>query len=143
MSSYTWVNAYFSPAGTTVKVARAVVQGSGCPVRQADLSMPVVPATVESDEILPTTVPVFGGRVPAVTPERLSALKGSGQPAVAVAVYGNRAFDDALLELKDALEANGFQVIAAGAFVARSTLSHTPKCAITAPNTEPVQYGAW
>ena len=52
MSSYTWVNAYFSPAGTTVKVARAVAQGSGCSVREVDLAMPVVPATVESDEIL-------------------------------------------------------------------------------------------
>ena len=58
-----------------------------------DLSVPVVPETVGPDEILLATVPVFGGRVPAVAPERLSALKGSGQPAVAVAVGRPDAHD--------------------------------------------------
>ncbi len=125
MSNYSWVNAHFSPTGTTVKVARAVAQGSGCSVREVDLSAPVVPTTVKSDEILLAAVPVFGGRVPAVALERLSVLKGSGQPAVAVAVYGNRAFDDALLELKDALESNGFQVVAAGAFVAEHSIARS------------------
>ena len=122
MRKYSWVNAHFSPTGTTAKVARAVAQGSGCPVREVDLSTPVAPATVGPDEILLAAIPVFGGRVPAVALERLSALKGTGQPAVAVAVYGNRAFDDALLELKDTLEANGFQVVAAGAFVAEHSI---------------------
>ena len=125
MSNYSWVNAHFSPTGTTVKVARAVAQGSGCTVREVDLSKPVTPAAVGSDEILLVAMPVYGGRVPAVALERLSALKGNGQPAVAVAVYGNRAFDDALLELKDALEANGFRVVAAGAFVAEHSITRS------------------
>lgn len=125
MSNYSWVNAYFSPTGTTAKVARAIAQGSGCSVREVDLSVPASSETLGSDEILLVAVPVFGGRVPAVALERLSVLKGNGQPAVAVAVYGNRAFDDALLELKDALEANGFQVVAAGAFVARHSIARS------------------
>ena len=125
MSNYSWINAYFSPTGGTVKVARAIAHGTGCPVREVDLSASVSPTTLVSDEILLVAVPVFGGRVPAVALERLSALKGSGQPAVAVAVYGNRAFDDALLELKDALEANGFQVVAAGAFVAEHSIARS------------------
>ena len=123
MRKYSWINAHFSPTGTTAKVARAVAQGSGCSVREVDLSMPVAPAAVGPDEILVAAVPVYGGRVPAVALERMSALKGSGQPAVAVAVYGNRAYDDALLELKDALESNGFQVVAAGAFVAEHSIA--------------------
>lgn len=125
MSDCTWVNAHFSPTGTTVRVARAVAQGSGCSVREVDLSASAVPAVVGADEILLAAVPVFGGRVPAVALERLSVLKGSGQPAVAVAVYGNRAFEDALLELKDALETNGFQVVAAGAFVAEHSITRS------------------
>ena len=125
MSNYSWVNAYFSPTGSTVKVARAVAQGSGCSVREIDLSMPVPPETLGPNEILLAAVPVFGGRVPAVALERLSAMKGSDQPAVAVAVYGNRAFDDALLELKDALEANGFQVAAAGVFAAEHSIARS------------------
>ena len=67
-------------------------------------------------------LPVYAGRVPQISLERLAALKGNGQKAVAVVVYGNREFDDALLETKDALEANGFQVIAAAAFIAEHSI---------------------
>lgn len=49
-------------------------------------------------------------------------MKGNGQKAVAVVVYGNREYEDALLETKDALEANGFQVIAAAAFIAEHSI---------------------
>ena len=122
MKKYSWINAHFSPTGTTAQVARAIAQGSRSPVREVDLSKSSSPETVGVDEVLLVAVPVYGGRVPAVALERLSALKGSGQPAVAVAVYGNRAYDDALLELKEALEANGFQVVAAGAFVAEHSI---------------------
>ena len=122
MKKYSWINAHFSPTGTTAQVARTIAQGSHCLVREVDLSKSSSPEAVGADEVLLAVVPVYGGRVPAVALERLSALKGSGQPAVAVAVYGNRAFDDALLELKEALEANGFQVVAAGAFVAEHSI---------------------
>ena len=125
MRDYSWVIAHFSPTGTTAKVARAIAQGSGCPVREVDLSAPVSPAALGPNEVLLAAVPVFGGRAPAVAIERLSALKGNGQPAVGVAVYGNRAFDDALLELKDALESNGFQMAAAGAFVAEHSIARS------------------
>ena len=67
-------------------------------------------------------LPVYAGRVPQISLERLSVLKGSGQMAVAVVVYGNREFDDALLETKNALEAGGFQVIAAAAFIAEHSI---------------------
>lgn len=67
--------------------------------------------------------PRFRRTDPPVALEHLAALKGKGQKAVAVVVYGNRAYDDALLDLKDALEADGFQVIAAGAFVAEHSIA--------------------
>lgn len=125
MSKCRWVIAHFSPTGTTLKVARAIAEGSGCPVREIDLSVPVSSETLSADEVLLAAVPVYGGRVPALALERLGELKGSGQKAVAVVVYGNRAFDNALLELKDALEVNGTQVIAAGAFVAEHSMARS------------------
>jgi ferredoxin len=67
-------------------------------------------------------LPVYAGRVPQISLERLSALKGNGQKAVAVVVYGNREFDDALLETRAALEASGFHVIAAAAFIAEHSI---------------------
>ena len=109
-----WISAVFSPTGGTAAVAKAVTGGIG---QVVDLSHPVPETPVPDNAVLLAAAPVFGGRIPAVALERLAALKGSG-PAVALAVYGNRAWEDALLELKDALTAGGFQVVAAAAFVA-------------------------
>ena len=54
--------------------------------------------------------------------ERLRGITAHGTPAVVVAVYGNRAYEDALLELCDAAAERGFRVIAAGAFIARHSI---------------------
>lgn len=66
-------------------------------------------------------VPVYGGRVPASALERLPAAAGS--PAVLLVSYGNRAFEDALLELRDGAVARGFRPIAAAACVAEHTIA--------------------
>ena len=52
-------------------------------------------------------------------------IAGAGAPAVAVAVYGNRAFEDALLELCDLLTAQAFVPVAAGAFIAEHSMLRT------------------
>ncbi len=43
-------------------------------------------------------------------------LKGDYTPAVIAAVYGNRHYDDALLQMKDILTEQGYVVIAGGHF---------------------------
>lgn len=52
----------------------------------------------------------------------LEALKGNGNPCVCVCTYGNRAFDFELLQMYDILSERGFNVIAAGAFIAEHSL---------------------
>lgn len=49
-------------------------------------------------------------------------LKGSNTLAIIAAVYGNRHYDDALLQMKDILTERGFCVIAAGAFIAEHSV---------------------
>ena len=122
MENMQWLAAYFSPTGTTKKVALAIAEGSGAAVQEIDLCSPAIPDIIAEEVVLLAAVPVYGGRVPAVALERLSRLQGKGRVAVAVAVYGNREFDDALLELKSALEHCGFQVAAAGAFIAEHSI---------------------
>ena len=39
--------------------------------------------------------------------------------------YGNRNFDDSLVELRDLLEADGFRTVAAGAFIGEHSFSTT------------------
>jgi len=117
-----WIVANFSPTGGTKKVADAIAAGFGTPVVEMDLTKADATATLGEHDALLAVLPVYAGRVPQISLERLSVLKGSGQKAVAVVVYGNREFDDALLETKNALEAGGFQVIAAAAFIAEHSI---------------------
>ena len=117
-----WIIAHFSPTGGTKKVADAIAAGFDIPVEEMDLTKADSAVTLGEKDALMAVLPVYAGRVPQISLERLSALKGSGQKAVAVVVYGNREYEDALLETKDALETNGFQVIAAAAFIAEHSI---------------------
>ena len=110
-----WIIAHFSPTGGTKKVADAITAGLGTPVVELDLTKADTSVTLGENDALMAVLPVYAGRVPQLSLERLSALKANGQKAVAVVVYGNREYDDALLETKNALETNGFRVIAAAA----------------------------
>lgn len=117
-----WIVAHFSPTGGTKRVADAIAAGFETNVEEVDLTKSDVSASLGKNDALMAVLPVYGGRVPQISLDRLSALKADGQPAVAVVVYGNREFDDALLETKNALETNGFQVIAAAAFIAEHSI---------------------
>lgn len=52
--------------------------------------------------------PVFAGRLPAHAAVFLKSLSGDRAPALAAVTYGNREYEDALLELCDGLENQGF-----------------------------------
>lgn len=117
-----WIIAYFSPTGGTKKIADAIAAGFHTPLVEMDLTKADSAVTLGENDALMVVLPVFAGRVPQISLERLSALKGCGQKAVAVVVYGNREYDDALLETKDALEVCGFRVIAAAAFIAEHSI---------------------
>lgn len=122
MNQFYWHSVYFSPTGNTLKVAKAISGSSGTSVHETDLSVPTFLNILEENEVLLAVMPVFGGRIPPVAVERLSSFKGNGQMAVAVVVYGNRAYEDALLELKTEIEKCGFQVAAAAAFIAEHSI---------------------
>ena len=117
-----WIIAHFSPTGGTRKVADAIAAGFNTPLVEMDLTRADSAVTLGENDALMVVLPVYAGRVPRISLERLAALRGNGQKAVAVVVYGNREYDDALLETKDALEAGGFQVIAAAAFIAEHSI---------------------
>ena len=111
---------FFSPRGTTKTTARAILRPFEG-VRERDLlgSPLAEDLEVPAEEPVLVVLPVYAGRIPQLCREQLAAhLKGHGGPAAAVAVYGNRHYDSALVELQDLLEGNGFRVVAAGAFIA-------------------------
>lgn len=77
---------------------------------------------LRSDELLVVGVPVYSGRVPEMAIERLNRIKGSDTPAIIVCVYGNRDFDDALIELKDIVRTNGFIPLSGAAVIAQHSM---------------------
>jgi ferredoxin len=77
-----------------------------------------------SEDIAVIAVPSYGGRVPAPAVQRLRAIHGNNARAVLMCVYGNRAYEDTLVELEDAARQAGFRAIAAVAAVAEHSIAH-------------------
>lgn len=76
----------------------------------------------EKKDICFIGVPSYGGRVPKTVIERLKEMNGNDARAVLVIVYGNRDYDDTVLELKNEVTVCGFQVKAAVAAVAEHSI---------------------
>ena len=117
---------YFSATHTSQKVGRAIAEGYGAtePIEELDGTFePISSNTLERNNLLIACVPVYGGHVAPIALKRLEALRGNQTPAVAVAVYGNRDFETAVLELQTFLTERGFRVIAAAAFVGEHSYS--------------------
>lgn len=112
---------FFSPSGTTAKVAEMFVGRLGGSSETYDLTVKGRDKIEFDDEndIVVFAVPVYAGRIPALAAERLKKISGKGQKAVAIVVYGNRDYDDALVELCDLVISGRFRVVAAGAFIAQ------------------------
>ena len=115
----------FSPTGGTAKVSDILSKALGNRCTTVDLTAPegVSAPAFTSEDVCIIAVPVFGGRVPAVAAQRLGRLSGNGARAIAVVVYGNRAFEDALLELSDLAREAGFTVVAGISAVARHSIA--------------------
>lgn len=118
--------AYFSPTGTTERTLRLVAEGFGCAETVwhdwGDPETRALPLDCGADEALIVGMPVYYGRIPSLFHAGLP-VRGRGTPFVAVAVYGNRHYDDALLELKTLAEQAGCVTAGAGAFVAQHSLN--------------------
>lgn len=79
----------------------------------------------------------FLQRGPAVAIERLGHITGHGARAILVCAYGNRAYEDTLVELVDATKQAGFQVIAAVAAIAEHSIAR--QFATNRPDTQDAQ----
>lgn len=111
---------YFSPTGGTKKVGESFCAAFAENVSEVELGNK--PIKQPDCDIVIFAAPVFGGRIPTVAVEKIKGLNGNGKKAVTLAVYGTRAYEDALLELNDTAEECGFEVIASAALIARHSI---------------------
>lgn len=121
---------YFSATGTTEKVAKQIAQTTAnilqVPCETVDFTLPksrMQPLVFDGNDLVILGTPVYAGRVPNVLLKFLDTLQGNGAMAVPIVLFGNRDYDDALIELRDILHKTGFHPIAAAAFVAEHSFS--------------------
>ena len=134
---------YFSPTHTSKQVAEAIVHGTGIKnVISINLTLQTVEETVIPTSALAViVVPVYGGHVAPLAMERLESIRGLDTPAVLVVVYGNRAYEKALMELDAFAIPHGLKVIAGATFIGEHSYS-TDKCPIAdgRPNESDLDY---
>lgn len=122
---------YFSATGTTEKlvccIARELARALQAREEEYDFTLPGARQAVQAygaGDLVLAAVPVYAGRVPNVLRPYLEKnICGSGALAIPLVVYGNRNFDDALIELRDLLEENSLRTVAGAAFIGEHSFS--------------------
>lgn len=128
---------YFSATGGTEKIVKGVAEGFADSYKEYNITLPgnrEKGITFDSNDIVIVGVPVYAGRVPKFLIDFFANVKGNNTSAVFITVYGNRNYDDALIEVKDTFERNGFIGISAGAFIAEH--SNTSKVGTSRPDAK-------
>ena len=124
---------YFSGTGTTKRVVKCISQALSKELHadcaEFSFSLPEERSKklcFGTDELAVLGVPVYAGRVPnLILPYIRDNIKGCGTLAVPIVLFGNRNYDDGLMELRNVLTDNGFISVAAGAFVGEHAFSRT------------------
>lgn len=133
----------FSPTGTSRKIAETIAQGVDINnvslidiTREEELDL-----TFSEEDLVIVAMPVYGGHVAPIALKRIQNVKGCGALAVAVVVYGNRHYENALNELAAFLDDRNFCVIAAGTFIGEHSYS-TPETpiAVGRPDENDLQF---
>ncbi len=118
---------YFSPTGTTKKIVKEISRGIGIDTTDiVDITKPTIRKQrlqTAENELLIIGAPVYDGRVQQNALDWLQTIEAHDTLTVCIVVYGNRAYDDALIQIKNTLIKNGCLPIACAAFVAQHSFS--------------------
>ena len=118
---------FFSPTGTTKKILHNIASNIPCKnLKTINITNPAIrkqQIKTSNNDLLIVGVPVYMGRVPLLASEFLKTITANNTPVVCIVVYGNRAYDDALLELKNIMENCNCKPIAAAAFIGEHSFS--------------------
>ena len=117
---------YFSPTQGTKVITNTLAQEIGT-YQEIDLceyTDQIQERIFSENDICLIGVPAYGGRVPRTATERIKGLKGNGALAVLVVSYGNRDYDDTLIELYDVVKAQGFTCVSGVTAIAEHSIMH-------------------
>lgn len=117
-------NIIFSPTGGTEKVADAIIKNwdEAHVINLCDPRMDFSKIVLAEDDLAVISMPSFGGVAPQLALERLAEIKANACKSAIVAVYGNRAYEDTLIQMEDYAVSAGFRVIAASGAIAEHSI---------------------
>lgn len=124
MSNYNITAVYFSPTGTSKKGTLSIAQELSGSFQEIDLTIAAVEPTqtnFTAKDLLVFGAPVYSGRLYRGVVQRFEKLHGNNTPCIITVTYGNRHYDDALLELSDLVQKQGFIPIAAATLIGEHT----------------------
>lgn len=123
---------YFSATGTTMEIVETIgnslANSFETNALTFDFTLPEMRTSfpeISENDLVVFGVPTYAGRVPNLLLKYLDTIQGYGALAIPVVTFGNRAFDNALIELRNILENHGFKTVAGGAFVCEHSFSYT------------------
>lgn len=119
------VEIIFSPTGGTEKAAEIIAENFNRDTSKIDLcdyKVKFSDCRINSEDIVIIAMPSFGGRAPSVAIERLKQIKGNDAECVLICVYGNRDYEDTLIEMNDAARECGFKVVAGISAIAQHSI---------------------
>ncbi|PLX23366.1 MAG: ferredoxin [Marinilabiliales bacterium] len=138
----------FSPTGTSKAVIQGIANGINHTYAEIiDITKPTdrkKPLQTSDEDLLLIAVPVYMGRVPALLNEWFQNLKANNTPTVCVVVYGNRAYENALLELNDLVSERGCIPIAGAAYIGEHSFhsKELPAASIGRPNADDLKHAS-
>ena len=94
---------YFSTSGNTKKICEVVGKFFGKEITVYDrtpFENRWSGATFGEEELVIIGMPSYYGRAPKIINEFFRYIKGNNTPAIFITTYGNREFEDTLLEIK-------------------------------------------
>lgn len=128
---------YFSPTDGTKKIVKAIGDAIAKDYEEFNITLPqsrTENINFTENDLFIIGVPTYAGRFPKVLNEYVEKITCNNSLAIFVTTYGNRDYEDALLELKDIFVAKGAVSLAAATFITEH--SYTNKLATGRPNLD-------
>ena len=116
---------YFSPANHTERVCTHLQHIFPSPLlHNVTAHASTFQEDLSSQDFCIFAVPSFGGRIPAIALEKFQNVHGHQTPCLLVVTYGNRAYEDTLIELYDFTKHQGFVPVGAMAVICEHSIMH-------------------
>ena len=128
---------YFSPTNSTKKIVQSIANSIASNYEELDMTLPQnrqQALSFSEDDLVIIGMPTYAGRIPKLLLSYLDQITAHHTLGVFIATYGNRAYEDILLEQYDLFTSKGFIGLGAAAFIAEH--SYTNQVATNRPNME-------